>query len=134
MGDRVVVLEDDPADQQFLEHCIRRSASVTNHELVMCGDFATGLDAAHGEGVVLVIADLSVPGGKGTDLITAIRRRRPTLPVVVMTSSTADRDLMAALDAGARAVHTKPFDWIDYRELVDDVLAYWLRRPSTRTE
>ncbi len=124
MTDRVVVLEDDLADQRFLDRAVQRSG--LDVELVMCADLFAAREQIAATEPDLVIIDLSVPGGNGVNLIKELRTERPMLPAVVLTSSTAPWDHRAAVDAGARAVHTKPFEWEAYRDLVDRLLRYWL--------
>lgn len=124
MADRVVVLEDDPADQRFLDRAVQRSG--LDVELVMCPDLFAARDEIAATEPDLVIVDLSIPGGNGVSLIKELRTDRPMLPTVVLTSSTAPWDHRAAIDAGARSVHTKPFEWEAYRSLVDRTLRYWL--------
>lgn len=126
MTDRVVVLEDDLADQRFLDRAAQRCG--LDVELVMCADLFIARDQIEAAEPDLVIVDLSVPGGHGVNLIEQLKADRPMLPTVVLTSSTAPWDHRAAIDAGARAVHTKPFEWDAYRDLVDRMLRYWLGR------
>lgn len=124
LADQVVVLEDDDADQRFLRRAVEQAGF--DVELTMCDDIATARSAIEEGDPVLIIVDLSIPGGKGVNLIAELRRSRPTTPAVVLTSSTAPWDHQGAIAAGARAVHTKPFEWEDYRNLVERMLRYWL--------
>jgi CheY-like chemotaxis protein len=60
-------------------------------------------------GVDVVLTDLHMPGLDGFDLLTALRANRVSPPVVVMTASDDDEQIMRALALGARTVVRKPF-------------------------
>ncbi|MEM9034376.1 MAG: response regulator [Actinomycetota bacterium] len=124
MVDQVVVLEDSHADQRFLQ----RAAEGLDLEVAfhMCDDLAAARAAVEQQEPSLVIVDLSVPGGTGLHFIDELRSTRLALPAVVLTSSSAPWDHSGAIAAGARAVHTKPFEWDEYRLLVERMLRYWL--------
>lgn len=124
MADEIVVLEDDAADQRFLQRAVERLE--LDVHVTMCDDLSTARAAVEEHEPELVIVDLSVPGGKGVHLIAELKARHPELPTVVLTSSTAPWDHSGSLKAGARAVHTKPFEWDDYCVLIERMLGYWL--------
>jgi CheY-like chemotaxis protein len=60
-------------------------------------------------GIDVVLTDLVMPGLDGLDLLTALRASRMSPPVVVMTASDDEEQIMRALGLGARTVVRKPF-------------------------
>jgi two-component system KDP operon response regulator KdpE len=73
----------------------------------------------------LVLLDVMMPGGSGLSVLEHLRRN-PELrdtPVVVISAFTAERDHVAAHDAGATSFLTKPFDPEELESLVEELLA-----------
>jgi DNA-binding NtrC family response regulator len=71
----------------------------------------------------LVLCDLLLPDGSGTDLIQAFHRRRPGLPVLLITGYATPDQERQALAAGAAAFLAKPFDEAELLEIVRKALA-----------
>jgi CheY-like chemotaxis protein len=70
---------------------------------------ARALERVAGGGVDVVLSDLAMPGLDGFDLLTALRASRMSPPVVVMTASDDEEQIIRALGLGARTVVRKPF-------------------------
>lgn len=65
---------------------------------------------SNGHSFDLVLTDVRMPGMNGVALAKEIRRRRPALPIVLMTAFTEDDELRVGLEAGVYTVLAKPFD------------------------
>jgi DNA-binding response OmpR family regulator len=78
-------------------------------------------------GVDLVILDITLPGRNGLEVLGAIRRIKPGLPVIMLTARGEVADKVAGLDAGATDYVTKPFS---VEELLARVRVH-LRPPQT---
>jgi DNA-binding NtrC family response regulator len=110
----VLVVDDEPV---VLDGA-RLVLEAAGYRVATAGDEATALAHPAVDRCDLVLCDLMLSGTSGLDLMRALRARRPTLPVVVMTGyATADR-AVEALRAGAAAFLPKPFDEI---ELINQV-------------
>ena len=72
-------------------------------------DGVEGERRALGDAVDLVILDVMLPGRDGMAVLGEIRRRRPAIPVIVLTAREGVVDRVAGLDAGATDYVTKPF-------------------------
>ena len=76
----------------------------------------------------LVLLDLKLPKVDGMEVLKQIKSdpRTKTIPVVVMTSSKEERDLVASYHLGANSYIQKPVDFDQFRETVKTVGLYWL--------
>lgn len=101
----MLVIEDEPAIADFLQRGLRAEGYAVDVAL----DGAEGERRALGEPVELVILDLMLPGRDGMAVLSEIRRRRPGLPVIMLTARERIGDRVAGLDAGAVDYVTKPF-------------------------
>jgi two-component system response regulator TctD len=78
----------------------------------------------------VIILDINLPDGQGTDILRALRRRRKPTPVLMLTARMAVEDRVAALDIGADDYLVKPFD---LRELQARVRALGRRAGPDRS-
>lgn len=125
----ILLVEDSPEDVELARLALARAGSP--HPLVVAEDGATALDRlAAGEKPVpaLVLLDLKLPRVDGMTVLREMRRRERTrfVPVVVLTSSAAERDIHDAYAAGANGYVVKPMDFHSFRETMEDILGAWL--------
>lgn len=125
MGDvRILVVEDEQTLARFVEQSLRADG----YAVTVCHDGEAGEAAALTGDYALVILDLTLPGKDGLDVLGAVRRRLPELPVIVLTARAAIEQRVAGLDRGANDYVSKPFS-LD--ELLARVRAQ-LRAPHQR--
>jgi two-component system response regulator FlrC len=105
IDDSVLVVEDDADLREALLDTLR-AADIT--ALAAC-DAAAALAALDKAEIGLVISDVHMPGPDGYELLTMIRRRRPDLPVVLMTAYGTVSQAVAAMREGATDYIVKPF-------------------------
>ena len=131
----VLYAEDDP-DDRLLAEIAHRESGVVN-PLVFVADGEEALDYLRRSGphadrtdalaTGIVLLDLNMPGigGRETlDLIKADRALR-RIPVVILTTSSAQVDIAAAYDAGANSYIVKPSAFGGLVRLFDGLSAYW---------
>ena len=92
--------------------------------------FATGAYAGrHIENYPRVILlDLRLPKVDGLEVLRRIKadERTKRIPVVVVTSSKEDRDVMASYDLGVNSYISKPVEFNEFAKVVSDLGFYWL--------
>jgi two-component system response regulator len=137
MNDSVILLvEDSRSDEALTMRALRRS-NVLN-EVVVVRDGPEALDYLFARGTFsdrdvsdvpqLVLLDLNLPQLGGLDVLRIIREdpRTKLLPVVILTSSKQDKDLIAGYSLGANSYVVKPVDFAQFSEAVRQLGLYWL--------
>ena len=137
MPDRVILLvEDNPDDEALAIRALQRN-NIMN-EVVVARDGVEALDYLFATGAhegrdatalpQVVLLDLKLPRIDGLEVLRQIRSddRTKRLPVVVLTSSTEDQDLMDSYDLGANSYIRKPVDFDQFVEAVRQLGMYWL--------
>ena len=126
---RVLIVEDDPTTSASLTGVVRRQ----QWEPRASGDLATGWQFLCGERIDMLLLDLSLPDGEGTDLLRKLRRAPPgelpdpKTPVLVISSRSQLASRLTALDLGADGYVIKPV----HLEEVAAVMRALLRRRTT---
>lgn len=100
---RVLVVEDD----RRLHDVVRATLAGAGFEAVCVPTAAAAEQSLAKTLPALLVVDLSLPDGRGEELIARVRRGHPDLPMLALSISTARRDVMAALRAGASGYVTK---------------------------
>lgn len=137
MKDKVILLvEDNPDDVKLTQRALRQS-NILN-ELVVARDGVEALDYLFGTGQYaerdtrllpqVILLDLKMPRMDGLELLQRIRADEKTrlLPVVVLTTSTEERDRMESYKLGANSYIRKPMDFQQFTEAVQQLGLYWL--------
>jgi len=136
-GSKVILLvEDNPDDAALTLRAFKRSHVMNTIEVARDGIealdflFARG-DYASREGAplpTLVILDLKLPKLDGLGVLKAIRadQRTHLLPVVILTSSKEEQDLISGYSLGANSYVRKPVDFVEFAEAVKVLGIFWL--------
>jgi len=122
----VLVVEDDPAIRRGLVD----SLSFSGYDVRETGDGAEGLRLALGGALDLVLLDIALPGLSGFDLLSELRRSRPSLPVIMVTARGAEEDRVRGLRTGADDYVVKPFSSSELLARVEAVLRRSAERPA----
>ena len=102
---RILIVEDEAGIARFLERALRSEGFATEG----AADGETGERMALTGDFDLVLLDVMLPGRSGLDVLAEIRRRRPELPVIMLTALGQKEDVVEGLDRGADDYVTKPF-------------------------
>jgi DNA-binding response OmpR family regulator len=112
----ILVVEDESAIADFLG----RGLEAEGYDVITTADGVEGERLALGGDVDMVILDRMLPRRDGIEVLAAIRRAKPTLPVIMLTAKGEIADRVEGLDMGATDYMTKPFA---FEELVARVRA-----------
>jgi two-component system, response regulator FlrC len=102
----VLVVEDDASLREALVDTLRAA----DLSAISAPDAPGALQLLENQEIALVISDVQMPGPNGYQLLTAIKRMRPDLPVVLMTAYGTVAQAVAAMREGATDYIVKPFD------------------------
>jgi CheY-like chemotaxis protein len=117
---RILYVEDSKTSQWVMKQKLGKIAEVTIAE-----SLAEGRGMLDTKQFELIIVDWSLPDGKGTDLLPAIRARYSSqqLPVLLVSASLDKVMMMQALQMGVNECHPKPIVWAELIETVERMLS-----------
>jgi DNA-binding response OmpR family regulator len=101
----ILVVEDEAGIADFLA----RGLVAEGYEVALAADGVTGERLALNPNIDLVVLDRMLPRRDGVEVLAAIRKSRPALPVILLTAKTDVADRVEGLDLGATDYLTKPF-------------------------
>jgi two-component system, response regulator len=132
----ILLVEDNPSDVKLTKRALKQH-QITN-PLVIAEDGREALDYLFGTGrhadrdardvPAVVLLDLKLPKVDGLEVLKQIRadERTRLLPVVVLTSSSQEEDIVASYRLGANSYIRKPVDFAQFAEAVRVLGMYWL--------
>jgi two-component system response regulator len=130
MSDRQILLvEDNPDDVELTRRALKRNNIVNELHVVEDGveaiDYLFGADHPVPS---LILLDLKLPRLSGLEVLQRIRatERTQLIPVVVLTSSKEERDLIDSYKLGANSYIRKPVDFDQFVSAVHELGMYWL--------
>lgn len=137
MDDKIILLvEDNPNDEALTLRALKKN-NIRN-EVVVVRDgaealewlFATGAHSGRDPANLpqVVLLDLKLPKVSGLEVLRAVRAdpRTKRLPVVLLTSSREDQDVITGYDLGANSYVCKPVDFSAFAEAIRQLGLYWL--------
>lgn len=132
----ILLVEDNPDDVSLTLRAFRKS-NIAN-EIVVARDGAEAIDYLFGTGAYtgrdpshqpqLVLLDLKLPKIDGLEVLDRIRADERTrfVPVVILTTSKEQEDMISGYKRGANSYIRKPVDFVQFAEAVTQVGMYWL--------
>ena len=132
----ILIVEDNPDDEEFTLRALSR-AKVTN-EIVVTRDGAEAIDYLYGTGPyaardlasmpAVVLLDLKLPKLSGIDVLRRMRAEESTryVPVVILTSSSEEEDMLRSYESGANSYVRKPVEFADFANAVAKLGVYWM--------
>lgn len=137
MKDKVILLvEDNPDDEALAIRALKRHH--VGNEIVVAHDGVEALDYLFGTGIYegrdvnlkpsVVLLDLQLPLIDGLEVLRRIRSddRTQILPVVVLTTSSEEQDLLNSYRLGCNSYIRKPVDFLQFSEAIRQLGMYWL--------
>ncbi len=125
----ILLVEDNADDVALAMHAFRKNA--ISNRVIVSEDGQKALDYLLGSSdpsPALVLLDINIPKISGVEVLHAMRRNERTrlLPVVMLTTSSDERDVVNSYAAGANSFISKPVDFTRFTEAIRQIVAYWL--------
>jgi two-component system, response regulator len=137
MNEKMILLvEDNPDDEELTLRALKKNKIGNN--LAVARDGAEALDFLFGTGAYsnrdinnlpqVVLLDLNLPKVDGLEVLRRIRKNETTrlLPVVILTSSKEQQDIVKGYALGANSYIRKPVDFNQFVEAIRQLGLYWL--------
>lgn len=128
----ILLIEDNPADAELT--CEKLAESKILHEITVAKDGVEAMELLQGKGAAekamrpdLVLLDLNMPRKNGVEVLTEMKADPilKKIPVVVLTSSEADEDILKTYELQASAYVTKPVDLRGFGKIVKAIEGFW---------
>ena len=132
----ILLVEDNPDDEILTVRALKKN-NILN-DIIVVRDGAEALDYLFGAGSYadrdmtvmpqLILLDLKLPKIDGLEVLRRVRGNEKTrlLPVVVLTSSSEEQDMIESYSLGANSYIRKPVDFNQFSEAVKNLGLYWL--------
>jgi len=133
---KILLVEDNPDDQELIRMALEKNR--INNRLVTVNDGAQALDYIFGAGDYsgrdisdqprVVLLDLKLPKVNGLEVLQKMRSdpRTQAIPVVVLTTSSEDEDVIASYKLGANSYIRKPVNFDHFTQAIKHLGLYWL--------
>jgi two-component system response regulator len=135
-GVEILLVEDNPNDVEMTLRALKKRNLANQVHVVKDGAealdflFATGAYSARNTNNVpkVVLLDLKLPKVSGMEVLKKIKadERTRTIPVVVLTSSQEEKDMVVSYRLGVNSYIVKPVDFDKFVESVGEIGLYWL--------
>ncbi len=132
----ILLVEDNPNDEELALHALKKN-NLANH-IHVARDGAEALEFIFGTGAYagrqvkngpkVILLDLKLPKVDGLEVLRRVKADPHTrgIPVVVLTSSREERDIVESYQLGVNSYVTKPVDFGQFTEAVRTLGLYWL--------
>lgn len=134
-GKTILLIEDDANDEELTLRALRRSGIQNHVAVVRDGEAALsylfddgpGTESNRSDRIGVIMLDLNLPKIGGLEVLARIRQNPQTrrLPVVILTSSRQDRDLVVGYEEGANAYVVKPVDVHGFITAIGQLGMFW---------
>ncbi len=128
-----MLVEDNPGDVRLTQEALRESGQ--NVQLIVQMDGQEAIELLRGKAATpsatlpdLILLDLNLPRTDGREILLYLKTD-PVLkriPVIVLTTSIADQDILICYGAHANCMVSKPVDFDDFFRSIDNILRFWL--------
>lgn len=136
-GQPILIVEDSDDDHEAIVRALKRGDNLRN-PLARCDNGQDALDYLRGEGRFagenkpqrpgLVLLDLNMPGLDGRAVLAEVKADEELreLPIIIMTTSSDERDIKDCYHIGANTYIVKPLDWPGFMDAMARLKEYWI--------
>jgi len=129
----ILLVEDDPGDQKLIKVSLKKQKIANELYIVGSGEEAMAFLYHRGKysgGMPfpdLILLDLKMPGMGGKEFLRRIKQdeRMKKIPVVILTSSDSDKDILDSYNLQASGYVKKPVELEDFKRVVKEINEYW---------
>ncbi len=130
---QILLVEDNPADARLTQEAIRDTEF--RYQLHLAEDGEEAMEFLYREGEFanaprpdLILLDLNLPGMDGREVLAEIKSDESmgSIPVIVLTTSTAQQDLLYSYGLRANSYVNKPIDRDRFNDMIKSVMEYWI--------
>lgn len=133
----MLLIEDNPGDALLVRESMEEAGLDARLHHVADGDAALRFlrrqgEHEHAPRPDLILLDLNLPGMSGREMLAAIKGDPDfgRIPVAVMTSSSAERDIVESYELGANCYLTKPLELDRFMYVIQSAARFWLKPPG----
>lgn len=122
---KVLLVEDNPGDADLTREALDDCRLLI--DLTVATDGVAAMEQLKADHPDLILLDLNLPRKNGTEVLAEIRAdpNLKHIPVVVLTSSTAERDVVKSYQLGANCYVTKPVDLQAFQTIISQTGGFW---------
>lgn len=131
----ILLVEDNPTDAELALRALKKNNLANHIEWVKDGEAALNFLFCRNEYSTrnpaqpkVVLLDLRLPKVDGLDVLKAVREseKMVDLPIVILTSSKEDKDMVSAYDLGVNSYVRKPIAFEEFSKVVAELGMYWI--------
>jgi len=140
----ILLIEDNPVDVRMTKEALKDFRVANNLHTVTDGE--KGLDFIYQRGAYkdaprpdLILLDLNLPKKDGREILEEVKadEKLRAIPIVILTTSSLDEDILASYSKNANAFITKPIEFEDFVSMMKTIGDFWLtfvKLPQSGTE
>ncbi len=130
----ILLVEDSPGDVRLTKEALKEGKVRNN--LYVCADWVEALDFVRGRGQYsgasvrpdLILLDLNMPKKDGREVLAEIKAdpELKSIPVVILTTSEAEQDVLKSYKLHANCYISKPVDLVQFMRVVNNIQNFWV--------
>ena len=129
----ILLVEDNPGDIRLTREALKESKLVNNLSIVTDGNEAMSFlrkkeEYSSAPTPDLILLDINLPKKNGLEVLTEIKTDETlkVIPVVILTTSQSDRDILKSYEAHVNCYISKPVEFNSFMEVIKQIEGFWL--------
>lgn len=124
---KVLLVEDSQADARLIKEVFRDEKIMVDLDIARDGEEAMDYLLSEGNNPDLVILDLNLPRKDGREVLAEIKENKSlrTIPVVILTTSQSEEDILKSYKLNANCYVTKPIDLDQFIKIIKSLDEFW---------